>query len=181
MITLQLLTIVYEIVALDMCAYLDADSPKVIQIDVSRDKKDWTFVAAVETTRRWGCGHRMPCRPHPDTLEVNVAPTPAGSGNHRWKLPPCALKHPQFVRICIAQTFSGRPPSLHSVGLLRRVGRPRSCSLPALGREVMTEKNPLLTSANRAATEDEGDEGDGLGPLLKLTYPVHKRRRGGSV
>lgn len=156
---IEIKTMVYELSSLEMVSYIDADSPKVLQLEVCRDRNDgWTHLAVLEAPLAWGSGHRMPCRPHPETGEVNVARTQAGSAGMRWKLPPCSLKYPQFLRLSISQTFSGRPPSLHFIKLSHRASRPRSHSVP----------NAPLGSLRQAqsfseASSNEAD--DTLGPL----------------
>lgn len=167
---LEIKQMIYELVALELVAYIDTDSPRVVQIEISRDKVEWTFLAAFECAHPWGSGHRMPSRPHPTTMEVNVGRTQVGSSTMHWRLPSCLLKYPQFVRVNIAQTFSGQPPSLHYLKLSHRVGRPRAQSTPDItyGRplQIVTSDTGISRPIERSLSEEDGETDDVLGPLL---------------
>jgi hypothetical protein len=182
---------IYELLALELVAYIDTDSPRVVQVEVSRDKLDWTFVAAFDCPRPWGNGHRMPTRPHPDTMEVNVARTLVGSSTMHWRLPPCPLKYPQFARLSIPQTFSGQPPSLHYLKLSHRVGRPRARSAPDMTVKQSTavaspageilERRPVERRPVERVLSWEEEGEDVLGPLLTTRggfAGARKQRRG---
>mmetsp|Transcript_25516 Transcript_25516/g.37665 ORF Transcript_25516/g.37665 Transcript_25516/m.37665 type:complete len:392 (+) Transcript_25516:71-1246(+) len=106
-----------ELCGVEIASYIDSDSPRVIQVEVSRDMRYWEEVKTIKTSEPWGTGHRQSNRPrgHPLTKEPNVV-RGKGENTQLWALQSAAsIRFPQFVMLSIPRTYSGGPPSLHYV------------------------------------------------------------------
>lgn len=125
--------LVYELCGVEIASYMDCNSPRLIQVEVSCDLSRWELVRMLGTEEPWGSGQlqnpekgRTSMQGHPSTGEQGVVRGP-GKSVYCWSLDSAnSIRYPQYVLVSIPQTYSGAAPSLHYIKFFHSTARPRA-------------------------------------------------------